>query len=103
MENKDLRKLLFKIEITANMQGYHFILEAVEIIKSNKTKIKMMKLYEMIGKNNKKSSCAVERAIRHSIEEAYKKSDILQNMYINQPTVSEFIYDLVFNFDLFEV
>lgn len=36
MENKELRELLLKLGFYSNLQGYHFILEAYNIITKQK-------------------------------------------------------------------
>ncbi len=101
MENKNIRKLLIKIGISSNIKGFHYILEAIDIIKAQKMHTNMTTIYEIICKKYNNTSSGVERAVRHSISKAYKKTDILKKIYINVPDNSVFLYDLVFNFDIF--
>ena len=103
MENIDLRKLLIKIGISSNIKGFHYILEAVNIVKSQEEHIKIMKVYKMIHNKyeNDTNISTIERAIRHAIRIAYQQNDLLKSIYSTIPNSSAFIYDLVFNFDIF--
>ena len=102
MEDLDLRKLLMKIGISSNIQGFHYILEAVRILRKQNTHISMMKLYKIIStKFPAKSASSIERAIRHAIGKAYKKNNTFKKIYLSIPDNSAFLYDLVFNFDIF--
>ena len=106
MKNKDknmkLRKLLLKIGISANNKSFFYILEGYDILNKRQIHFSMMNLYEMIARKFGENPNTVERLIRHRIEMSYKKSQILQNIYSKTPTNSKFLYDLVFNFDIFE-
>lgn len=99
-----LRLLLFKLGIYSNLQGYHYILKAVEILKKQKIHTKITTIYEMIYKKteNSTSPSAVERAIRHAITSSYKKNESFKKLYPKAPSNSEFLYDLIFNIDIFE-
>lgn len=102
MNDINLRKLLMKIGISANIQGFYFILEAINILGKQKIHTKTTFLYEMICKKYGKSASSVERAIRHAVTKAYKQNDILKQIYSTIPDNSVFLYDLTFNFDIFE-
>lgn len=99
-----LRLLLFKLGIYSNLQGYHYILKAVEILKKQKIHTKITTIYEMIYKKteNSISPSAVERAIRHAITSSYKKNENFKKLYPKAPSNSEFLYDLIFNIDIFK-
>ena len=99
-----LRLLLFKLGIYSNLQGYHYILKAVEILKKQKIHTKITTIYEMIYKKieNSTSPSAVERAIRHAITSSYKKNESFKKLYPKVPSNSEFLYDLIFNIDIFK-
>lgn len=99
-----LRLLLFKLGIYSNLQGYHYILKAVEILRKQKTHTKITTIYKMIYKKieNSTSPSAVERAIRHAITSSYKKNESFKKLYPKVPSNSEFLYDLIFNIDIFK-
>lgn len=99
-----LKLLLFKLGIYSNLQGYHYILKAVEILKKQKIHTKITTIYEMIYKKteNSTSPSAVERAIRHAITSSYKKNESFKKLYPKAPSNSEFLYDLIFNIDIFK-
>lgn len=102
-EDIRIRKILIKIGISSHLQGYHYILEAIKILKKQKIHTNMTTIYEMIYKKaDATSKCAVERAIRHSIEQAYKKGKVINKIYGEIPDNIAFLYDLVFNIDVIE-
>ena len=102
--NFQLKLLLFKLGIYSNLQGYHYILKAVDILKRQKTHTKITAIYKMIYKKieNSTSPSAVERAIRHAITSSYKKNENFKKLYPKAPSNSEFLYDLIFNIDIFK-
>lgn len=99
-----LRLLLFKLGIYSNLQGYHYILKAVDILRKQKIHTKITTIYKMIYKRteNSTSPSAVERAIRHAITSSYKKNESFKKLYPKVPSNSEFLYDLIFNIDIFK-
>lgn len=99
-----LRLLLFKLGIYSNSQGYHYILKAVDILKKQKIQTKITAIYKMIYKEteNSTSPSAVERAIRRAITSSYKKDENFKKLYPKAPSNSEFLYDLIFNIDIFK-
>lgn len=102
--NFQLKLLLFKLGIYSNLQGYHYILKAVDILKRQKTHTKITAIYKMIYKKieDSTSPSAVERAIRHAITSSYKKNENFKKLYPKAPSNSEFLYDLIFNIDIFK-
>lgn len=97
------RKILLKMGITSNLKGYHYILEAINIIKKSKGEINLYEIYKEISKKKKKiSPGAVERAIRYTINKCWKEKSLIINIYENKPNNAAFLYDLVYNFDIFE-
>lgn len=102
--NFQLKLLLFKLGIYSNLQGYHYILKAVDILKRQKTHTKITAIYNIIYKKieNSTSPSAVERAIRHAITSSYKKNENFKKLYPKAPSNSEFLYDLIFNIDIFK-
>ena len=95
----ELRKLLLKLGISSNMQGYFGILIAVNLIQKQKMHVSMGTIYKTISKELNKSEHQAERTIRYAVDRAYKLGT-LQNIYPKVPDNSVFLYDLVFNFDI---
>ena len=99
----EIREILMRIGISANIQGFAYILKGIEIIKKAERHIKVSDLYIEIYENTyAKSEKSVERSIRHAVERAYEKSDILKNIYHKKPNNAALIYDLAINSDIFE-
>ena len=98
-----LNKILVKIGISADKLAFTYIIKMVNIIKRKKSKIKLTDLYKLIANKTDKNitPASVERAIRYSKIKAYEKSSILNEIYSHCPDNSEFIYDLVYNLDLY--
>lgn len=73
MENqiKTVRGYLFKLGISPDLTGYHYILEAIEELIKEPSIIRRNKvtsvLYPTIATHNGVSSGSVERCIRHAI------------------------------------
>ena len=99
-ENKDIRKVLFKLGITSNLYGYQCILTGTEVVAKGTTKITEVyrRVYKIL---NATSAGAVERNIRHAIEISCQKTDCLERIYFKKPTPSVLLNDLVYNLDLF--
>ena len=98
-----LRKILMKLNISANLEGYHYILTAINIlIKKRNEKTKIVDIYEIIGKRYNTTKTGVERAIRYAIIKSFSYNENLKLIYTKKPTNSSFIYDLAFNTDIFE-
>ncbi len=102
MEDIDLRMILIKTGISSNLRGFYYILDAVNFIREQKIHTNMTTVYEVISKKYDATVCAIERAVRHAVKKSYKNSNILKDIYEDAPDNAEFLYDLVFNFDVFE-
>ena len=102
-ENKELRKVLLRLGISSNLEGFNYILAAVNIIENKKGKVKLTEIYEKICRLEKaKTKHSVERAIRYAIELSYKNNKYFREIYYKKPVNHAFLSDLVFNFDLFK-
>lgn len=101
-EEIKMREMLMKMGISANLKGFRVILDAIEILKTQQIHTNITTIYDFIGKKEGSSSSDIERAIRYSITRAYINGNILRKMYKRKPNNSAFLYDLVFNFDVFE-
>lgn len=99
MNNLELRKLLLKLGIHSNLEGYHYIIDAYEIISKQKIHTNVTTIYQMIADKVGKNAGAVERGIRHSIQKCYKNGR-LNKIYYKLPDNSVLLYDLYFNFDV---
>ena len=73
MNNMELRKLLMNLGIYSNLEGYHFVLAALEILSKQKIHTNVTTVYQMIGKDIEKNPSAIERGIRHTILKCWKK------------------------------
>ena len=67
-----IEKLLLEKDFRPNLKGFDYIVEAIELIQTNKIYLRAItnKLYPTIAKNNNDTVSKVERAIRHSIQSA---------------------------------
>jgi len=101
-ENMQIREVLIKLGISSHLQGFHYIIQALEILEKQQIHTKLLTIYRMIGKKNEKPYGAIERSIRHAIQTAYKNNNNLKTIYTIIPDNSAFLYDLYFNFDIFE-
>ena len=101
-EEYRVRKVLLKLGISSNLRGYKYILTILPMLET-RNKITMGEVYKNVYKKDKaKSLCDIERGVRHAIEKAYKSRPLLKNIYGRQPRVKEFLYDLLYNIDIFE-
>lgn len=71
-----ISKLLNSMSITASIKGYHFIREGVMMVIENEGAILSVTkgLYPDIAKKYNTTAGKVERAIRHAVETAWKRS-----------------------------
>lgn len=97
--NKEVRKVLLKLGITSNLQGYHYIIEAFKIIQKQKIHTNITTIYAMVGKKLDNTPTGVERGIRHALQKSWK-TETLKKIYTKMPDNSVFLYDLYFNFDI---
>ncbi len=94
-----ISKLLNSMSITASIKGYHFIREGVVMVVENKGAILSMTkgLYPDIAKKYNTTAGKVERAMRHAIETAWKRTgkEVFSEMAgycpVAKPTNSQFI------------
>ena len=102
-ENIERRKVLMKIGISADIKGYHYLLAAIDILQKQKIHTNISTVYEIIRKKYDEPNWQrVERAIRYSIENSYKKNDTLKKIYNEKPDNAAFLYDFTFKFDIFQ-
>lgn len=101
MKDKKIRRLLLDLGIYSNIQGYHYIIEAYNIISTNKIHTSMTTIYNTISKKVGKNPSAIERGIRFSIQRCWKKG-FLNKIYKEIPDNSVFLYDIYFNYDIIE-
>ena len=102
MNNYRTRKLLLNLGINSSMRGFKYILMILPMLET-KNKITMGEIYHNVYKRKEaKSPFDVERGIRYAIEKSYKTKKILNKIYGRTPKVTEFLYDLVYNIDIFE-
>lgn len=62
------KELLIKMGMPANILGFKYIADAMELFDSGFEDIKIIALYAEIGRKNNTTGSRVERAIRHSFE-----------------------------------
>lgn len=88
---------LNSIGINPKAIGYHYLIDAIQIVMNNPTQ----NLSKLIGTKYKKTASSVERAMQNAINRAWKQTDIdiLLHHYTARihtekgvPTVTEFIY-----------
>lgn len=95
-----IRKILLKLNISSNTESFDYILQALTLIYED-YQIKVSDIYKIIGKKENKRSGTVERAIRYAIQKSFKKNKNIQEIYGECPTNGAFLYDLLFNRDIF--
>lgn len=104
----EISSLISRMGIPASIKGYHFIRQAVALaVKDSEVMIGITKgLYPDIAKMYHTTASKVERAIRHAIENAWKKNG--KNVYFElsgysmeeKPTNGQFIAILAEHFRL---
>ncbi len=89
--DKRIADILLGIGISANLQGYHFLKEAIKVSILSPAFINSITklLYPEVARRHKSTGVRVERAIRHAIEVSYNKGRIV---YLND----------LFNLEIFE-
>ena len=95
-----IRKILLKLNISSNTESFDYILQALTLIYED-YQIKVSDIYKIIGKKENKKSGAVEKAIRYTIQKSFKKNKNIQEIYGECPTNGAFLYDLLFNRDIY--
>lgn len=101
MEDIKIRQALLKIGISSHTKGYQFILEAIKTLKKQQIHTNIIDLYEMLSIKTDSTRSYVERGIRSAITTAYNRGTILSKVYNKKPVNAAFLYDMVFNFDIF--
>ena len=97
---EETRRILLKLNISSNCESFDYILQAITLIYYD-YKIKVSDIYKIIGEKEKKKSGAIERTIRYAIQKSFKKNKNIQEIYGGCPTNGAFLYDLLFNKDIF--
>ena len=95
-----IRKILLKLNISSNTESFDYILQALTLIYED-YQIKVSDIYKIIGEKEKKKSGAIERAIRSTVQKSFKKNKNIQEIYGECPTNGAFLYDLLFNRDIY--
>lgn len=99
---RQISKILCDIGIPANLTGYHYLKDAIQLIIEDPEIIGRITktLYPKIANKHNSTASRVERAIRHSISVAWSRGDteVLRDIFGNtmnlksgKPTNSEFI------------
>ena len=101
MEDIEIRQVLLRIGISYHTKGYQFILEAIKILRKQQIHTNIIDIYEMISNKTNSTKNYVERGIRSAITTAYKRGTVLSKIYNRKPVNAAFLYDMVFNFDIF--
>lgn len=99
---KRLKKVLLRLGITSKLRGFHYILKAVELIKEERLHRNITEIYETVAEEFDTNKFIVERSIRSAMQIAYNKKKTISEIYGYKPDNSSFLYDLVFNLDVFE-
>ena len=97
-----IAKTLKNCGILADLDGYHYLKEAIRIVIQDESKtLRMMHIYAEVAKKYNTTSCRVERGIRHAVETGVMRCD-LDTLYVifgytidakrGKPTNSTFIY-----------
>ena len=100
--DKKIVDIFLSIGISAHLQGYQYLKEAIKLVIKNPELINCItkKLYPAVAEIFETTPCRVERGIRHALEVAYDKGKIVQLNKIygieiftkeEKPTNSEFI------------
>lgn len=103
--NPEIVELLRRAGVPANIRGYDYLKDALDICYNDKSYLKAVtkRLYPAIAKREDTTSSRVERAIRHAIEVSWGRGDLetLQKIFgyttnanHDHPTNSEFIATL---------
>lgn len=100
------KKLLLNVGISPNLDGYHYLTEAINtvkgMLKSGDVDCKFTVLYKDIGKKFNTTSARTERSMRHAIEKAFSSNNSLLKTIFNslvdtrsgKVTVSCFVFTI---------
>lgn len=68
MDRNKVEDVLLSMGITANLKGFQYIADALDVVERDGCEVSMTKvLYPEVAKNNNTIATRVERAIRHAI------------------------------------
>lgn len=99
VNDKVLRNILIKLNLNSSTKAYKYILECVNYIAVKNYHVSITELYDHVSRIYDSNYSAIDRSIRYGIMKAYQ-THLLDNIYINRPTTTSFIYDLAFNLDI---
>ena len=100
--DKRIMEIFLSIGISAHLQGYHYLKEAIKLVMeepeciNNVTKV----MYPKIAEKCDTTACRVERGIRHALETSFAKGKMIKLNGIlglevlsegEKPTNSEFV------------
>lgn len=74
LNREQMKKQLIKMGGDPTLKGFDYVLDAMEELDTAEDKLPLMSLHEKIGKREKSSRSAVERAIRYFLNELKKSS-----------------------------
>ena len=78
MEKLIISNILKELGIPANLSGYHYLMDAIQMVIENDGILQPITkfIYPDIASKYKTKSSRVERAIRHAVEKAFIYGDI---------------------------
>jgi two-component system response regulator (stage 0 sporulation protein A) len=83
--NKTIADTLKELGIPADILGYRYLNDAIEMVLNDDTAIYRVtkEIYPAVAKANKSTASRVERAIRHAVDYAFNKGNdlLLYNMF----------------------
>ncbi len=82
----EIKKLLIRMGIGADLKGYHYLAEAIamqrERFDDGVESVPCMELYSTIAKAHNDTASRVERAMRHAIERAFGHyNEVLEDLF----------------------
>lgn len=89
---------LNKLGFSPEIEGYWYILDAVDYIKSNENThpiFHQVNVFSYVAEKRDSTYSRVERAVRHGIERSYKNGYL--PMYPVKPTIKRFLMDFLTN------
>ena len=99
---KRIMEIFLSIGISAHLQGYNYLKEAIKLVMSEPECINSVtkEMYPRIAKKCATTACRVERGIRHALETSFAKGKMIKLNRIfgldilsdgEKPTNSEFV------------
>lgn len=82
MENKIKNFIKRELNITPELMGYDYIVQAIWYIieAGGAAKVSIVDMYKTIAEENDTNSSAVERSIRHALKRVSDSPDLLKNV-----------------------